>query len=104
MVQDDEAQARRAEDVFGKALGADGVRMTPLVLAETVWVKYHRARDVSATLKRAITSGGLDGFSDQLSWSHFAGGQELDVNRWKDLHSSRTTKLAARERAKRGKS
>lgn len=38
VVQDDEAQARRAEDVFRKALDADGVRMTPLVLAETVWV------------------------------------------------------------------
>jgi predicted nucleic-acid-binding protein len=38
VVQDDEAQARRAEDVFRKALGADGVRMTSLVLAETVWV------------------------------------------------------------------
>lgn len=55
-------------------------------------------------LKRAITPGELDGFSDQLSWSHFAGGHEFDGNRWKGLHYSRTTKLAARERAKRGKS
>lgn len=51
VVQDDEAQARRAEDVFRKALGADGVRMTPLVLAETVWVlrsgyKFERSKVV----------------------------------------------------------
>lgn len=33
--------------------------------------KHHKARDVSAALKRAITPGELDGFSDQLSWSHY---------------------------------
>ena len=34
----------------------------------------------------------------------FAGGQEFDGNRWNELHYSRAAKLAARERAKGGKS
>jgi hypothetical protein len=33
----------------------------------------------------------------------FRGGAEFDGNRWNDLHYSRDVKLAARERAKRGK-
>ena len=34
----------------------------------------------------------------------FAGGEEFDGNRWNDLHYTRATKLAARERVKGGKS
>ncbi len=34
----------------------------------------------------------------------FAGGEDFDGNRWNDLHYSRAAKLAARERAKGGKS
>jgi hypothetical protein len=34
----------------------------------------------------------------------FLGGAEFDGNRWNDLHYSRAVKLAARERAKGGKS
>lgn len=38
------------------------------------------------------------------STQDFAGGREFDGNRWNDLHYSRSAKLAARERAKGGKS
>ncbi|WP_437601103.1 hypothetical protein WMF28_05960 [Sorangium sp. So ce590] len=38
------------------------------------------------------------------STQDFAGGKEFDGNRWNDLHYSRAAKLAARERAKGGKS
>jgi hypothetical protein len=38
------------------------------------------------------------------STQDFAGGKEFDGNRWNDLHYARAAKLAARERAKRGKS
>jgi hypothetical protein len=38
------------------------------------------------------------------STQDFAGGKEFDGNRWNDLHYSRSIKLAARERAKGGKS
>jgi hypothetical protein len=38
------------------------------------------------------------------STQDFAGGKEFDGNRWNDLHYSRAVKLAARERAKGGKS
>jgi hypothetical protein len=38
------------------------------------------------------------------STQDFQGGKQFDGNRWNDLHYSRATKLAARERAKRAKS
>lgn len=38
------------------------------------------------------------------STQDFAGGKEFDGNRWNDLHYTRAAKLAARERAKGGKS
>ena len=38
------------------------------------------------------------------STQDFVGGKEFDGNRWNDLHYSRAVKLAARERAKGGKS
>lgn len=36
--------------------------------------------------------------------ANFPGGSEFNGNRWNDLHYSRAVKLAARERAKGGKS
>jgi len=38
------------------------------------------------------------------STQDFAGGKDFDGNRWNDLHYTRAAKLAARERAKEGKS
>ena len=63
VVRDDGAQARRAEGVFRRALESEGVRISPLVLAETVWVlrsgyKFDRASIVEV-LRRLLEIEGV---------------------------------------------
>lgn len=74
---------------------------TACVLRMTPKIKFEKDRGKDSS-KPKIDFPWLWGWDGQAD--DFLGGPEFEGNRWVDLHYSRSTKLAARERAKGGKS
>jgi hypothetical protein len=96
---DDGVRANMRPFMTAKPLNARGKNACILRVAPKV--KWDKDRGKELTRDKAE-------FPWFWSWDEstqdFAGGREFDGNRWNDLHYSGAAKLAARERAKRGKS
>lgn len=85
--------------MIAKPLNARGVSASILRATPRIHWRKDKGREVRRSKSDFPWFWGWD-----ESAPDFEEGKEFDGNRWNDLHYSRATKLAARDRAKRGKS